>query len=93
MGNAPVVIEPDASGAIECQSLGLTLRLAGGNLVIADRDSGEILQTDAEAFAAEAAANNKRAAEAERRAAEAEEANRKLRESLQSRGIDPDFKQ
>jgi Uma2 family endonuclease len=67
-----VPIEPDASGAIESEELGVILRLAGNSLAIADRQSGEILHTDCEAYSAELAKVTEEAAASDRRAAIAE---------------------
>jgi Uma2 family endonuclease len=65
--------EPDESGALECQELGLLLRLEAGRLVIYDRQTGQPLRTEAEAerLAREA---ERQALQAERQAREAAEA-------------------
>jgi Uma2 family endonuclease len=74
-------IEPDATGALECRELGLLLRLDKRRLVIADRETGLPLLTEAEtAWAAREAEQNaleheraaRLVAEARAKAAEAE---------------------
>ena len=73
----------DASGALECQELGLFLRLQGRRLILEDRTTGRPLRTEAEAEheAREAAESNAEAAEARARAAIEAEVNQ-LREQL-----------
>jgi Uma2 family endonuclease len=66
-------IKPDATGALRCEELDITLRLDGRDLVLSDGTSGQVLLTEAEAEAAgrrRAVAARKRAEEA-RKAAEA----------------------
>jgi Uma2 family endonuclease len=89
-------IEPDESGALECEELGFTLELDGSELVIRDSQSGQVLQTAAEAAeAARLAEKEARAAEkkilkaeraarraAEKRAAELEAELQRLRDQL-----------
>lgn len=60
-------IRPDESGALECQELGLNLRLQDGELQVHDSQTGDRLLTQAEAAAARA-----EAAEAEVRRLKAE---------------------
>lgn len=60
-----VPVEPDASGAIRCEHLGLTLRLDQRELQMFDSRSGQLLRT-----AAEAAADAFRVADAQRQLAE-----------------------
>ena len=55
-------LQPDSSGWLNCEALGLTLRIENDELVLHDADSGARLLTEAETHAAEAEA---RAAEAE----------------------------
>lgn len=57
-------IEPDASGALDCEELDLRLRLEGTSLALFDRTTGERLLTESEA--------ERQAREAERVAAAAE---------------------
>ena len=75
-------IEPDESGALSCQRLGITLRLEGDGLVMRDARTGEVLLTEAEAK--DAASQRERAAReaAEARAAELEAQLRRLQEQL-----------
>jgi Uma2 family endonuclease len=87
---AIVPIEPDASGAIDSEELGVTLRLDGNSLVIADGESGEILHTDCEAYSAELAKLTAETADYAARALAAEEEVRRLRDALKARGIDAD---
>ncbi len=64
-------IEADESGALECEELGLSLELDGRDLAMRDIQSGQILQTAAEAAeAARAAERTARLAEREARLAE-----------------------
>jgi Uma2 family endonuclease len=42
-------IEPDEAGHVECQVLGITLGLTGGELVMRDLETGDVLRTVAEA--------------------------------------------
>ena len=72
-GGNYVRIEPDDSGAIRSDELGVLLRLERGDLVLVDLQSGEELMTRAEtAEAARAAADAARkAADAARKAADA----------------------
>lgn len=66
LGESYVEIEPDESGSLVCQELGLLLRLEAGRLVIRDRRTDEPLRTAAEAECL--------AREVDRRAREAAEA-------------------
>jgi hypothetical protein len=76
---------PDESGALECQELGLGLRLEAGRLVIYDRQSGQPLLTEAESERqAREAAEERAEAEAEARRT-AEEELRRLRARLDQR--------
>jgi hypothetical protein len=67
-------VEPNRRGQLECQSLGITLELDGGDLLLRDASLGEILPTEVEAVQAErdAAEIERDAAQAERDAAQAE---------------------
>jgi hypothetical protein len=66
-------IQPDETGALACDELDITLRLAKRNLVMSDRRSGEVLHTEAEAERAgrKRAVAARRAAETARQEAEA----------------------
>ena len=65
-------IEPDATGALICEQLGLVLRLENGRLSLFDRDSGERLLTEGEAGRQDAE-RAELARQAEQRAREAEQ--------------------
>jgi Uma2 family endonuclease len=69
-----VRVEPNASGQLVCQSLGITLELDGHDLLLRDAVTGEILPSDAEAAQTErdTAQAERDAAQAERDAAQAE---------------------
>jgi Uma2 family endonuclease len=86
-GDTYVPIEPDADGRFLCQDLGLWLRLEEGELVMYDCESGQRLQTEAEAkqAALEAEHAAREAAEAAREAAEAEV--ERLRNLLKEQGL------
>jgi Uma2 family endonuclease len=49
VGSDYVPIEPDNSGALRCEELGLLLRLADNNLVLVDEQTSTVLMTAAEA--------------------------------------------
>jgi len=51
-----VRLAADASGALECRELGLSLRLKGRQLIVEDRSTGQPLMTEAEAAQARAEA-------------------------------------
>jgi len=82
-------IEPDEAGVLQCEELGILLRLEEGDLVMCDGRSGDVLRTEAEAErmardAAEMARDTAEAARdaAESRAAELEAELQRLREEL-----------
>ena len=73
-GESYVEMEPEESGSLVCQELGLLLCLEAGRLVIYDRRTDQPLRTEAE--------SERRAREAEHRAFEAE---RRAREAAEAR--------
>lgn len=82
-------IEPDTTGALVCEQLGLLLRLESTSLCLFDRESGERLLTENEAerqareLERQAREAERHAREAERQAREAAEAEiRRLRQLL-----------
>jgi hypothetical protein len=72
VGSDYVPIEPDSSGSLRCEELGLLLRLAENDLVLVDEKTNAVLMTAAEAMdAARQTADAARlAAEAAREAAQ-----------------------
>jgi hypothetical protein len=66
-------IEANARGQLECRELGIAFELDGGDLVLRDAATGEVLLTRSEAAEAalSAAVAKRKAAEAKRKAAEA----------------------
>ena len=58
-------IEPDDSGVVLCQELGILLHMEADKLLLTDSQTGDRLLTEAEAASAEAEAANARAQSAE----------------------------
>jgi hypothetical protein len=96
VGTSYVELKPDESDALFCRSLGLSLRLEAGRLVILDRRTGQPLWTKAETEQsareaeqrARVAAETRAEAEIQARQAAEREVQR-LREELQRLGGEP----
>ncbi|MCL4195221.1 MAG: Uma2 family endonuclease [Thermoguttaceae bacterium] len=75
-------IVPDDTGALRCESLGITLRLEQDSLVLRDSHCGEVLQTEAEAAEAARQAAETAQQAAQTRIAELEAEVRRLQAEL-----------